>query len=76
VLELAEMVLEMTGSESVVEHRPMPQDDPRQRRPDIGRATAELGWQPTVPLREGLARTIAHFREALAEDQRKEARAG
>ncbi|EYD78261.1 dTDP-glucose 4,6-dehydratase [Rubellimicrobium mesophilum DSM 19309] len=76
VRELADMVLEMTGSDSPVVHRPMPQDDPRQRRPDISRARDELGWAPTVPLAEGLARTIAHFREALAEGKRQEARAG
>ena len=76
VRELADMVLEMTGSDSLVVHKPMPQDDPRQRRPDISRAQAELGWSPTVPLAEGLTRTIAHFREALAQGKRKEARVG
>jgi UDP-glucuronate decarboxylase len=76
VRELAGMVLEMTGSDSPIVHKPMPQDDPRQRRPDIARAQSELGWGPTVPLAEGLTRTIAHFREALAEDRRKEARVG
>jgi UDP-glucuronate decarboxylase len=76
VRELAEMVLEMTGSNSAIGHNPMPQDDPRQRRPDITRAGAELGWQPTIPLRDGLTRTIAHFREALAQGKRKVARVG
>jgi UDP-glucuronate decarboxylase len=76
VRELADMVLEMTGSDSAIVRKPMPQDDPRQRRPDISRARAELGWEPTIPLRDGLLRTIAHFREALAEVQRKEARVG
>ncbi|HVG49301.1 MAG TPA: UDP-glucuronic acid decarboxylase family protein [Rubellimicrobium sp.] len=76
VRELADMVLEMTGSNSSIGHNPMPQDDPRQRRPDITRAGAELGWQPTIPLRDGLTRTIAHFREALAQGKRKEARVG
>lgn len=76
VRELADMVLEMTGSASPVVQRPMPQDDPRQRRPDISRAEAELGWQPTIPLRDGLVRTIAHFREALAQGKRKQARVG
>jgi UDP-glucuronate decarboxylase len=54
----------------------MPQDDPRQRRPDISRAQAELGWSPRVPLREGLLCTIAHFREELEQNQRKTAMAG
>jgi UDP-glucuronate decarboxylase len=76
VRELADMVLEMTGSNSLIVHKPMPQDDPRQRRPDISRAEAELGWAPTVPLAEGLTRTIGHFREALAQGKRKEARVG
>jgi UDP-glucuronate decarboxylase len=76
VRELAEMVLDMTGSSSPVVHRPLPQDDPRQRRPDIGRAERELGWSPKVPLRDGLVQTIAHFREELAEARRKQARTG
>jgi UDP-glucuronate decarboxylase len=61
MLELAELVLEHTGSRSTVEFRPLPQDDPRQRRPDITRARTLLGWEPLVPLREGLAPTAAHF---------------
>ena len=76
VRELAEMVLQMTGSRSGIVHRPLPQDDPRQRRPDIARATRELGWTPAVALRDGLARTIEAFREEMAEVRRKEARAG
>ncbi|MBP2294392.1 UDP-glucuronic acid decarboxylase family protein [Azospirillum rugosum] len=62
MLELAEQVIALTGSRSAIEHRPLPQDDPRQRRPDITKAKALLDWEPTVPLREGLARTIADFR--------------
>lgn len=61
VRELADMVIAMTGSPSRLVHLPMPVDDPRQRRPDIGRAMASLGWQPTVALAEGLARTIPAF---------------
>jgi UDP-glucuronate decarboxylase len=76
VRELAEMVREMTGSASALVHRPLPQDDPRQRRPDIARAGETLGWAPRVPLREGLSHTIAHFREEIAEARRKEARTG
>jgi len=62
MLELAEMVIRLTGSSSVIEHKPLPQDDPKQRRPDIAKAKALLEWQPTVPLEEGLGRTIAYFR--------------
>ena len=66
VAELAEIVLELTGSESEVVYEPLPVDDPRQRRPDIGLARRSLGWEPTVPLREGLARTAEWFRNELA----------
>jgi len=52
-------VREVTGSSSPVEYRPLPSDDPRQRQPDITRARTELGWEPHVALREGLARMIA-----------------
>jgi UDP-glucuronate decarboxylase len=61
MLELATLVLELTGSASELVYRPLPQDDPRQRRPDISRAKAELDWAPGVELREGLTRTIAYF---------------
>ena len=60
--ELAALVLELTGARSPLEHRPLPQDDPKQRRPDLTRARTTLGWSPLVPLRDGLTRTIAHFR--------------
>ncbi|TNC71661.1 UDP-glucuronic acid decarboxylase family protein [Rubellimicrobium roseum] len=76
IRELADLVLEMTGSDSAVVQRPLPQDDPRQRRPDIGRARELLGWEPRVPLREGLSRTIAQFREELAPGRRQAAQAG
>ena len=62
MLELAQLVTELTGSTSPVEHRPLPQDDPKVRRPDTSLAAAHLGWSATVPLRDGLTRTIAHFR--------------
>jgi UDP-glucuronate decarboxylase len=65
MLELAEEVLRLTASRSHLVFRPLPQDDPRQRRPDISAAQRELGWQPTVPLRDGLERTIAYFRTLL-----------
>jgi UDP-glucuronate decarboxylase len=64
--ELANIVLDLTGSKSKLVHRPLPEDDPRQRRPDISRAKAQLDWEPTVALREGLARTIAYFDARLA----------
>ncbi len=76
VRELAQMVLEITGSRSPLVHQPLPPDDPRQRRPDITRAQTELGWAPRVALRDGLARTIAHFREELAEAERTGAKVG
>ena len=65
VLQLAELVLKLTGSRSRIEHRPLPTDDPRQRCPDIARARTTLGWEPKVPLEEGLRRTIPYFREVL-----------
>ena len=61
MLELAELVLELTGSKSKLVRRPLPQDDPIKRRPDITLAREKLGWQPTVPLREGLKKTIDWF---------------
>jgi nucleoside-diphosphate-sugar epimerase len=59
MLELATLVRELTGAEVPIEFRPLPQDDPRQRRPDITLARKLLGWEPRVPVREGLQRTIA-----------------
>ena len=64
VRELAEMVLKETGSRSAIEVKPLPQDDPKQRRPDISLANSILGWAPTVPLAVGIKRTVAYFREA------------
>jgi UDP-glucuronate decarboxylase len=61
IRELARMVLELTGSKSELVYMPLPQDDPMQRKPDISLATRELGWQPTIPVQEGLRRTIAYF---------------
>ena len=68
ILQLAEMIVEITGSRSKIVRKPLPGDDPRQRQPDIGKARAILGWQPTVEAREGMARTVAYFRELLAEE--------
>jgi UDP-glucuronate decarboxylase len=67
MLELANIVCELTGSRSGIVHRPLPQDDPRQRQPDIAKAQEFLGWKPTTPLREGLAKTIAYFEALLRE---------
>lgn len=65
ILELAQLVLEMTGSSSELSFRPLPQDDPLQRKPDITLAKKELQWEPGIPLQEGLEKTIAYFREEL-----------
>lgn len=63
--ELAEIVRELVGSSVEIVHCPLPPDDPRQRKPDITKAEAELGWKPKVPLRDGLAKTIAYFDQKL-----------
>jgi UDP-glucuronate decarboxylase len=65
MLELAERVIELTGSSSAIEFRTLPVDDPRQRRPDIERAHELLGWTPTVELEAGLEHTIAYFKALL-----------
>lgn len=65
ILELAEAVIELTGSASTIRFMPLPSDDPTQRQPDISRAKAELGWEPRISLREGLLRTIAYFDDLL-----------
>ena len=65
ILELARKVIALTGSKSAIVHRPLPQDDPRQRDPDIALARRELGWEPRTPLDQGLAKTVAYFKEAL-----------
>lgn len=69
ILELAEMVLEMTGSKSELVFKPLPQDDPVMRRPDIGLAKQTFGWEPKVPLREGLKKTIDYFDDLLRTGQ-------
>jgi UDP-glucuronate decarboxylase len=60
--ELASLTIELTGSESKLIREPLPADDPTRRQPDISLAQKHLGWEPTVPLREGLAKTIDWFR--------------
>lgn len=66
MLELAEMVLRLTGSRSKISFKPLPSDDPKQRRPDISLAKQALDWEPKVSLEEGLVKTIAYFRHLLA----------
>ncbi|OQM75333.1 UDP-glucuronic acid decarboxylase family protein [Manganibacter manganicus] len=66
VRELAEMVIDMTGSKSHIVSKPLPMDDPTRRKPDISRARDELGWQPSVPLCEGIEKTIAYFEWKLS----------
>jgi UDP-glucuronate decarboxylase len=61
MLELAELVRELVGTDVQIVHKPLPADDPRQRKPDIGQAKQVLGWEPKVQLREGLMRTIEYF---------------
>ena len=65
IRELAEYVLDLTGSNSKLVNKPLPQDDPRQRQPDITRAKSQLNWGPTIQLREGLDKTIAYFDDLL-----------
>jgi UDP-glucuronate decarboxylase len=65
MLELAEKVIKMTGSKSKIVFKPLPNDDPRQRKPDITLAKEKLGWEPTVPLEQGLVHMIEYFSEVL-----------
>jgi len=67
ILNLAKLTLELTESPSRIVHRSSPEDDPRQRQPDISRARKLLDWAPQTPLKEGLARAISYFRRLLAE---------
>ena len=66
IKELAETVIDLTGSKSKMVNKPLPQDDPRQRQPDITRAKTQLDWEPTIALRAGLEKTIAYFDKLLA----------
>jgi UDP-glucuronate decarboxylase len=65
ILDLAEILIRMTGSRAKIVFKPLPQDDPTQRKPDITLAQKKLGWQPRVPLEEGLAKTIEYFRGVI-----------
>lgn len=68
ILELAEMIIQLTGSKSKIKFLPLPQDDPRQRKPDIDLAKTELNWQPEIQLEDGLSKTIAYFETQLREN--------
>ena len=72
IKQAAEEILALTGSRSRLEYRPLPEDDPRQRCPDISRARALLNWHPRVPLKAGLEHTIAYFERVLAGDTREQ----
>ena len=65
MLELAKEVLDLTGSKSKIVYKPLPGDDPKMRRPNIDLAKSALGWEPTIPLRQGLEKTIVYFEELL-----------
>jgi UDP-glucuronate decarboxylase len=70
MLELAELVLELTGSRSEIRHEPLPDDDPTRRRPDIRLAKETLGWEPKTALKEGLEKTIRYFETVVQADSR------
>ena len=69
VKELAEIVVELTGTSAPIVYKPLPEDDPKVRRPDISRARSMLGWNPTVPVRAGVARTIEYFQSLMGTDR-------
>ncbi len=73
ILELASMVIELIGARSKIVHHPLPENDPRQRRPDITRAKELLSWAPRAPLNEGLVTTIAYFEKLLSENNMRAA---
>jgi UDP-glucuronate decarboxylase len=67
IIELAEKILEITGSKSELAHKPLPEDDPKQRQPDLSQTKEKLNWQPKIPLQDGLVQTIAYFDGLLKE---------
>jgi UDP-glucuronate decarboxylase len=69
--DLATLVLELTGSKSRIVHQELPSDDPVRRCPDIGRAKAQLGWSPTVALRDGLVKTVGYFDDLLRKGRKR-----
>lgn len=62
ILDFAKLIIELTGSQSEIIYKELPQDDPKTRRPDTAKARRVLGWEPQVPIKEGLRRTIEHFK--------------
>ena len=72
ILELATLVIEQIGTRSKIVHRPLPEDDPKQRRPDISRAQELLSWAPRTPLKEGLIQTIAYFEKLLSDGKMRD----
>ena len=68
ILECAELVLKVTGSKSQIRNEPLPQDDPKQRRPDITKARQLLQWEPKVDLETGLRKSLDYFKRAVAEE--------
>jgi nucleoside-diphosphate-sugar epimerase len=66
ILEFAEHIRAMTGTKSAIVFRPLPEDDPKQRKPDISKARAILGWEPRVPLEVGLRHTVEYFKGLAA----------
>ncbi|NES72743.1 MAG: SDR family NAD-dependent epimerase/dehydratase, partial [Okeania sp. SIO2D1] len=71
ILELAQKIQQMVNPDAEITYKPLPQDDPKQRQPDITRAKKYLGWEPTVPLQDGLKLTIEDFRERLKNEPPK-----
>jgi nucleoside-diphosphate-sugar epimerase len=69
--QLADLVVELTGSKSPIVTRPLPSDDPKQRQPDITKARTQLGWEPKIQLREGLTRAIEYFRPLIGSPRMK-----
>jgi UDP-glucuronate decarboxylase len=66
MLQLAELIIELTGSNSKIEFKPLPSDDPKQRKPDISKAQQELSWNPTIELRDGIQSSVEYFKTALS----------
>ena len=65
IIDLANIIIQLTGSKSKIDFQPLPTDDPRRRQPDIGLARKKLGWEPEINVEEGLKKTIDYFRERI-----------
>jgi dTDP-glucose 4,6-dehydratase len=74
ILECAQLVLKVTGSKSPIAYEPLPQDDPKQRRPDISNARRLLGWEPKIDLEAGLKLSMEYFKQAIELDVEKSAK--